>query len=57
MLFLTQVVLGRLLDLHLLVTGLVVIFIVLSMPDGIMGLLRSLSWRRSAAPETVEASR
>jgi branched-chain amino acid transport system permease protein len=56
MLFLTQVVLGRLLDLHLLVTGLVVIVIVLSMPDGIMGLLRSLSWRRRAAPATLGAS-
>ncbi len=57
MLFLTQVVLGRLLDLHLLVTGLVVIVIVLSMPDGIMGLLRSLAWRKPATPAAVGAGR
>jgi branched-chain amino acid transport system permease protein len=54
MLFLTQVVLGRMLDLHLLVTGLVVIVIVLSMPDGIMGLVRSLGARRTAAPAAKE---
>jgi len=44
-LFLTQVVLGQLLDLHLFVTGLVVIVIVLSMPDGVMGLMSAWPWR------------
>jgi branched-chain amino acid transport system permease protein len=47
-LFLTQVVLGNVFDLHLLVTGLVVIVIVLSMPDGVMGLTGSWLWRLSA---------
>lgn len=38
LLFLTQIVLGQVFDLHLLVTGLVVIVIVLAVPNGIMGL-------------------
>lgn len=50
MLFLTQVVLGGVLELHLLVTGAVVVVIVLSMPDGIMGLLGSLTTRKPATP-------
>lgn len=57
MLLLTQVVLGQLLDLHLLVTGLVVIFIVLSMPDGIMGLLGSLTMRKPTVPAMARAER
>jgi branched-chain amino acid transport system permease protein len=55
MLLLTQIVLGQLLEWHLLVTGLVVVAIVLTMPDGIMGLLRSLSGRGRVAPAVVEA--
>jgi branched-chain amino acid transport system permease protein len=57
MLLLTQVVLGQLLDLHLLVTGLVVIFIVLSMPDGIMGLLGSLTMKKPTVPVMARAER
>ena len=50
MLVLTQVVLGRLLDLHLLVTGLVVVVIVLAMPNGVLGFLHALpGLRRGAA--------
>lgn len=49
MLFLTQVVLGQMLDFHLLVTGLVIIVIVLSMPDGIMGLLDSFNMKKRPA--------
>ena len=55
MLFLTQIVLGQLLELHLLVTGLIVIVIVLSMPDGIMGLIGSLIGKTRVAPAAVEA--
>lgn len=39
MLFLTQVLLSRLLDIHMLVTGLVVVAIILVMPGGILGAL------------------
>jgi branched-chain amino acid transport system permease protein len=56
MLFLTQVVLGQLLDLHLLVTGLVVVVIVITMPDGIMGLVGSaVAKKRRAAPGLARA--
>jgi branched-chain amino acid transport system permease protein len=60
MLFLTQILLGGVLELHLLVTGAVVIIIVLSMPDGIMGLVGSLTARKSgtpAPPAAPEAAR
>ena len=57
MLFLTQIVLGQMLELHLLVTGLVVIAIVLTMPDGIMGLVRSLQRRKQPVPVATEAGR
>lgn len=52
MLLLTQVVLSRLLDIHLLITGLVVVGIILLMPGGILGALRQLFLRRQRqAPE------
>lgn len=46
MLILTQIVLGQLLELHLLATGLVVIVIVLTLPNGVMGLVSSDAFRR-----------
>ncbi|MFN3364434.1 MAG: branched-chain amino acid ABC transporter permease [Allorhizobium sp.] len=55
MLFLTQIVLGQMLELHLLVTGLVVIAIVLTMPEGITGLIRSLQRRKHSIPSPKEA--
>lgn len=50
MLLLTQVVLGRMLELHMLITGLAVILMVLAMPNGILGFLSGL--RRARAPMT-----
>ncbi|MEO9613412.1 MAG: branched-chain amino acid ABC transporter permease [Nitratireductor sp.] len=47
MLFITQVLLSRFLDIHLLITGAVVVAIILLMPGGTIGALRS--WRRPAA--------
>lgn len=46
--FITNVVLGRLLDLHLLVTGLLVIALVLLAPNGLLGVVRRWRERRSA---------
>jgi branched-chain amino acid transport system permease protein len=40
MIFLTQVVLGNLLNLHILITGLLVIIIVLLAPAGIIGTVK-----------------
>lgn len=56
MLFVTQVLLSRLLEIHLLITGLIVVAIVLLIPRGIIGTLQRLSRlprrreRPSAAP-------
>lgn len=38
--FITQVILGRLLDFHLFATGLLLVLLVLSAPDGVAGLLK-----------------
>jgi branched-chain amino acid transport system permease protein len=38
--FITQVILGRLLDFHLFATGLLLVILVLSAPGGIAGLLK-----------------
>lgn len=57
MLFLTQIVLGQMLELHLLVTGFVVIAIVLTMPEGIIGRLRSLTERKRPEAPAMEAGR
>ena len=46
MLLLTQIILGQLLELHLLATGLVVILIVLTLPNGVMGLVGGEAFRR-----------
>jgi branched-chain amino acid transport system permease protein len=50
--FITQVVLGRLLDFHLFATGLLLVILVLTAPGGVIGVARSLSLRRrrGAAP-------
>lgn len=44
--FITQVVLGRLLDFHLFATGLLLVILVLAAPGGVLGVARSLSLRR-----------
>lgn len=56
MLFITQVLLSRFLDIHLLITGSIVVAIILLMPGGILGAL----WRKrrpamSNAPAPAEA--
>jgi branched-chain amino acid transport system permease protein len=43
--FLTQVVLGDLLDFHLFVTGLLLVVLILAAPDGLLGLARRLRRR------------
>jgi branched-chain amino acid transport system permease protein len=53
MIILTQVVLGDLLDLHMMLTGAVLIAMVILAPKGLMGLLHKARSRRSAAPEEV----
>jgi branched-chain amino acid transport system permease protein len=45
--FITQVVLGRLLDFHLFATGLLLVILVLAAPDGVIGFVRK--WRRRTA--------
>jgi branched-chain amino acid transport system permease protein len=52
MLFLTQVLLSRFLDIHLLITGLMVVAIILLMPGGILGALRRP--RRAQAAQVAE---
>ncbi|HZP98412.1 MAG TPA: branched-chain amino acid ABC transporter permease [Reyranella sp.] len=44
--FITQVILGRLLDFHLFATGLLLVLLVLSAPGGVLGLMKR---RRKAA--------
>jgi branched-chain amino acid transport system permease protein len=48
--FVTNVLLGQLLDLHLLVTGVLVIALVLLAPSGILGLARRLREKLSGGP-------
>lgn len=53
--FITQVILGRMLDFHLFATGLLLAFLVLAAPGGIIGLVRN--WRlrrRQASAEPAE---
>jgi branched-chain amino acid transport system permease protein len=52
MLFITQVLLSRFLDIHLLITGLIVVVIILLMPGGILGAL----WRRRRTEPAEEPS-
>ena len=44
--FITQVVLGRLLDFHLFATGLLLVILVLAAPGGVLGLARTIMRRR-----------
>ena len=55
MIVLTQIVLGNLLDMHMLLTGLVFIVIVIAAPGGIVGLLRDGMGRlrRTASRQAV----
>ena len=46
--FITQVVLGRLLDFHLFATGLLLVILVLAAPGGILGFVRTRTSRRRA---------
>jgi branched-chain amino acid transport system permease protein len=50
--FITQVILGRLLDFHLFATGLLLVILVLAAPGGVLGLVRTWQLRRrpTAAP-------
>lgn len=52
MVFLTQIVLGSLLQLHLLVTGVSVVFVVLAAPSGVVGLWQDLRSRLERGRET-----
>ncbi len=47
--FITQVVLGNLLDFHLFATGLLLVVLVLAAPGGILGLVRNIGQRRRPA--------
>ena len=44
--FITQVLLGRLLDFHLFATGLLLVILVLAAPGGVLGIARTVSLRR-----------
>jgi branched-chain amino acid transport system permease protein len=46
--FITQVILGRLLDFHLFATGLLLVLLVLAAPGGVLGFVRSYRLRRRA---------
>lgn len=48
--FITQVVLARLLDFHLFATGLLLVLLVLAAPGGVAGLAKTLSFKRRTAP-------
>jgi branched-chain amino acid transport system permease protein len=54
MLTVTQVLLSRLLEVHLLITGIIVVAIVLLMPNGIIGTVRSHLQRRSGKAPSAE---
>src|SRR5690349_18205849 len=52
--FITQVVLARLLDYHLFATGLLLAVLVLAAPGGVLGVIRDLRQRRRSKAETAE---
>jgi branched-chain amino acid transport system permease protein len=52
--FITQVVLGRLLDFHLFATGLLLVILVLAAPGGVLGVARTVSLRRRPAAAPAE---
>lgn len=47
--FITQVILARLLDFHLFATGLLLVILVLAAPGGVLGFIRSWRLRRRSA--------
>jgi len=53
MVFLTQFVLGKLLEIHILITGLLVIIIVLLAPSGIIGAAKAWLEKRQTAEEGI----
>jgi branched-chain amino acid transport system permease protein len=55
MLFLTQVLLSRFLDIHLLITGLLVVAIILLMPGGILGALTRTRRKNLPKEATMES--
>jgi len=52
--FITQVILGRLLDFHLFATGLLLVILVLAAPGGVLGLVRTWQLRRRPAVAPAE---
>ena len=48
--FVTQVVLARLLDFHLFATGLLLVLLVLAAPGGVLGLAKTFAQKRRSAP-------
>jgi branched-chain amino acid transport system permease protein len=52
--FITQVILGRLLDFHLFATGLLLVILVLAAPGGVLGLVRTFQLRRRPAAVPAE---
>jgi len=55
MLFLTQVLLSRFLDIHLLITGAIVVAIVLLVPGGILGAVKQRLFGRTVKQKSAEA--
>ncbi|KPQ06788.1 MAG: branched-chain amino acid transport system permease protein [Rhodobacteraceae bacterium HLUCCA12] len=55
MLFITQVLLSRFLDMHLLITGAIVVTIILLMPGGVIGAFNSLRRKSSDQANTTRA--
>jgi branched-chain amino acid transport system permease protein len=52
--FITQVVLGRMLDFHLFATGLLLVILVLAAPGGVLGVVRTIRLRRRPAVAPAE---
>lgn len=55
MLFLTQVLLSGFLDIHLLITGIIVVVIILVVPGGILGTINERLRHRKARQQSAEA--
>lgn len=54
MLFMTQVLLSGFLDIHLLITGVIVVAIILLVPEGILGTIRAKLRQRGARQQATE---